>query len=43
MRTVCHDGMIYQIGKYIGMMGAVLEGNVDAVLLAGRHFPGCNI
>ena len=30
-----YDGMIYQIGKYIGMMGAVLEGNVDAVLLTG--------
>ena len=30
-----YDGMIYQIGKYIGMMGAVLEGDVDAVLLTG--------
>lgn len=30
-----YDGMIYQIGKYIGMMGAVLEGEVDAVLLTG--------
>lgn len=30
-----YDGMIYQIGKYIGMMGAVLEGRVDAVLLTG--------
>ena len=30
-----YDGMIYQIGKYIGMMGAVLEGAVDAVLLTG--------
>ena len=30
-----YDGMIYQIGKYIGMMGAVLEGHVDAVLLTG--------
>ena len=30
-----YDGMIYQIGKYIGMMGAVLEGQVDAVLLTG--------
>jgi butyrate kinase len=30
-----YDGMIYQIGKYIGMMGAVLEGKVDAVLLTG--------
>jgi len=30
-----YDGMIYQIGKYIGMMSAVLEGDVDAVLLTG--------
>jgi butyrate kinase len=30
-----YDGMIYQIGKYIGMMGAVLEGKVDAILLTG--------
>ena len=30
-----YDGMIYQIGKYIGMMGAVLEGEVDAILLTG--------
>ena len=30
-----YDGMIYQIGKYIGMMSAVLEGEVDAVLLTG--------
>ena len=30
-----YDGMIYQIGKYIGMMGTVLEGQVDAILLTG--------
>ena len=30
-----YDGMIYQIGKYIGMMGAVLEGHVNAILLTG--------
>ena len=30
-----YDGMIYQIGKYIGMMGAVLEGKVDAIILTG--------
>lgn len=30
-----YDGMIYQIGKYIGMMGAVLEGKADAILLTG--------
>ena len=30
-----YDGMIYQVGKYIGMMSAVLEGKVDAVLLTG--------
>ena len=30
-----YNAFIYQIGKYIGMMGAVLEGKVDAILLTG--------
>lgn len=29
------DGMIYQICKQIGAMGAVLEGNAEAILLTG--------
>ena len=33
--ALIYDAMIYQIGKYIGMMGAVLKGNVDAILLTG--------
>ncbi|MBQ9031303.1 MAG: butyrate kinase [Parasporobacterium sp.] len=33
--ALVYDAMIYQIGKYIGMMGAVLHGQVDAVILTG--------
>ena len=29
------NGMIYQIGKYIGSMAAVLHGKVDAIVLTG--------
>ena len=31
------QGMIYQIGKMIGEMAAVLHGNVDAILLTGGY------
>jgi len=35
------NAMIYQIEKYIGAMAAVLQGNVDGILLGGRllRFP----
>ncbi len=33
--SVVYDAMVYQIGKEIGAMAAVLRGQVDAVLLTG--------
>jgi len=32
---IVYDAFIYQIGKYIGAMAAVLHGEVDAILLGG--------
>jgi butyrate kinase len=32
---IIHDAMAYQIAKEIGSMAAVLEGNVDAIILTG--------
>jgi butyrate kinase len=33
--SLIYDAMAYQIGKYIGAYAAVLDGNVDAILLTG--------
>ncbi|MCO5387478.1 MAG: hypothetical protein NHB14_18860 [Desulfosporosinus sp.] len=33
--ALCLEGMIYQTCKEIAAMGAVLEGNVDAVIITG--------
>lgn len=32
---ICYDAMIYQCGKYIGSMAAVLNGKVDAIIFTG--------